>query len=201
MPEKINIIQTLKSMKARDFTYPGIFVVFLIIVSIVFYNAATFISQNINKVFSSQEEATVQGLDLEQYKIVAGKLNIPVVIPEDFTDISSEETPTETATSTPNEEAPISLNKDSLTLRVVNSTTKAGLAGALAKELTVNGFSTPTTGTLTKPISTTTITIKESKYEYGILLLEVVKKSYPDTQISTTTESTPYDAIVTIGTH
>lgn len=198
MPEKPNIIETLKSMKPRDFTYPGIFIVFLVIVGIIFYNTATFISQNINKVFSIQEGTTIQSLDLEQYKIVAQKLNIPVITPEEAGEVVAVEAPpTPDVSVTEDEES--SLDKKSISLRVLNSTTKAGLAGSLAKELSLAGFSTPTTGTLTKPIATTTIRIKESSVAYSSLLLEVVKTKYPDVQILTTTEDISDDAIITIG--
>lgn len=199
MPEKINITERLKSMKPRDFIYPGIFIVFLIIVGIVFYNTATFISQNINKVFSVQEGATVQGLNLESYKAVAHKLNIPVIVPEEPSEITPEETSVAEPSPVITEEEKPSLDKKSITLRVLNSTTKAGLAGALSKELSLAGFSTPTTGTLTKPIATTTIHIKESSSAYGPLLLETVRTKYPDVQISTIIEDTSYDAIITIG--
>lgn len=199
MDNKISFLETLKSFKPKDFIYPGIFLVFLGTIGVVFYSAAHFITQNINKIFSSEQNVEAQALDLDRYKLIAKKLNIEVVVPSETTPtLTPETTPAPIATTTP-EETPVVLDKHAITLMVANSTTKPGLAGNLAKSLSASGFNTPKTSTLPKPIATTTITLKEGVYPYAGLLEEVVSKTYPHVIIATTTEDALFDAVITIG--
>ena len=208
MPTNKTILETLRTMRPKDFMYPGIFLGFVILLGIIFYNATNFISVNINKVFSSQQNADSQALDLVRYTLVAKKLNIPVITPPEI-DVESEGVPLGETTATPTISSDTidtasttpTLDKKSLTITVANSTTKKGLAGMLAKELTEAGFSAPKTSTQTKLIATTTILIHNQKLDYAPILLETVLKSYPQAVVATTTESSSADALIIIGTN
>ncbi len=195
------ILESVKKMKSRDFIYPGVLIFFLIIVTVIFILATRFISENINNVFSFEESDKAVTLDIERYKWVAKKLNIvvntqgeEVTTPETSTDVDiSPTTTTEASTST------VSLDKSAITIMVINSTQKSGLAGELAKQLNAVGFSTPKTGTEKELYSTTTIFIKKSKYDYATLLLEAVLKSYAFAIATTTPETADFDATIIIG--
>lgn len=198
-------MQSLKNIKPLDLVYPGVLVLFFGVVIGVFFSVMQFISQSINSAFSSEDSGSAQSLDLERYKLIAKKLNIPVAIPQEgATAVAIPEVPatvpevatTTQATSTP---AAVVLDKRAITLSVKNSTPKKGVATILAKALEDAGFQKPQTGNEPKSYATTTVLIKESKKEYGPLLLEVVRKIYPSAIAGTTTENTSSDAIIIIG--
>ena len=46
-----NFLESLKAMKPRDFVYPSITLVFLIVVTVVFFVSTQSITNNINKAF------------------------------------------------------------------------------------------------------------------------------------------------------
>lgn len=194
--ENISIIESLRKIKSRDLIYPGLFILFFIIVIIVFFFAMQFISKNINKAFSPEESAPSQALDIEKYKLVAKKLNMSVS-PIDNVVVAPAEVPTTQAVAT---STPIAtLNKKDITIMIKNSTSKKGVATALAKTLEDAGFATPKTGNEQKLYSTTTILLKESRNIYQSILLEAVRKTYPDAIITTTPETSAVDATVIIG--
>lgn len=198
----MHIIESLKKVRVKDIIYPGILVFFIIIVVVLFFISTRFISQNINKVFSTEGSDNAQALDLARYTLVAKKLGIAVNAPSENTGIPSAETPVSVA---PPREIPTLatttpvLDKRALTLMVRNSTAKVGAASALAKILQSAGFSTPKTGNEKTPTAITTILVKESKRDYATLLLSEVIKAYPDAITATTSESDPFDATIIIG--
>ncbi len=198
-------MQSLKNIKPLDLVYPGVLVLFFGVVIGVFFYAMQFISQSINSAFSPEDSGTSQSLDLERYKLIAKKLNIPVKIPQDgVAAVAVPEVPVivpEVATTTQATSTPVAivLDKRAITIVVKNSTPKKGVATSLAKALEDAGFQKPQTGNEPKSYATTTVLIKESKSEYEALLLEVVRKIYPKAIATTTTESASSDATVIIG--
>lgn len=191
----MKIIKSLKEVRPKDLIYSGILVFFMIIVGILFFISTRFISQNINKVFSSEGAESVQVLDLARYQLVAKKLGITATTPPSE-GVVTEVAPEKEAVSAPGITV---LDKRAITIAVRNSTTKKGVAGTLAKALEDAGFATPTTGNEKTPYAKTTILIKESKYDYAPLLLETVLASYPGATATTTAENAPFDATIIIG--
>ncbi len=194
----ISLRESLKKLKLQDFVYPSVIVIFLCVTIIVFFFATQFISKNINRIFTAEDVGKAQALNLDQYKLVAKKLNIVVAeegvpVPEETTIIAPE-----AATSTP---VVVSLDKESITITVKNSTAKKGVAATLAKLLENDGFQKPKTGNESKLYATTTILLKESKSSYGSLLLETVHKSYPSATLATAPETNAFDATIIIGSH
>ncbi|HAT68627.1 MAG: hypothetical protein A2481_02220 [Candidatus Yonathbacteria bacterium RIFOXYC2_FULL_47_9] len=201
----LKIIESLKKVRPKDLVYSGILVFFMIIVGVLFFISTRFISQNINKVFSYEGAESIQVLDLPHYMLVAKKLGITTNTTPGNTEVPVAITPSREAPEIPTlptetSETTATLNKQTLTIEVRNSTTKKGVAGILAKSLKEAGFSAPTTRNENTPYIKTTILVKESKYDYAALLLEEVIKSYPGAIAATTTESAPFDATIIIGT-
>lgn len=190
-------IQYLKNIKPRDLAYPGVLILFFGIVIVVFFFMIQFISKNINKAFSPEENTQSQALNIEKYKLIAKKLNISLAPANNTTapaEITTTQATTTVATSTP----VVILDKKNLTIIINNSTPKKGVATALAKAIEDSGFAKPQTGNEPKSYVTTTILLKKSKSDYETLLLEVVRKTYPDA-IATTSESGASDATIIIG--
>lgn len=202
MKKEIPFIQSLKNIKPFDLVYPGVLVVFFGIVAVIFFFAIRFISQNINKAFSPEESGPSQALNVERYRLTAKKLNIPVASSQDSATVPEISTgvaiPDTQATNTP---VALVLDKSALTIVVKNSTPKKGVASTLAKALEDSGFKKPQTGNESTLYATTTILLKESKKEYGALLLDAVRKTYPDAIATTaSSESGSSDATIIIGT-
>jgi len=192
----IKITESIKKIKAKDLVYSSILIFFIIIVIVIFSISTSFISRNINKVFSTEGGESVQALDLVRYMLVAKKLGIEVSAPTDGVTTPTLVTLT---TITPAAQATTTLDKKILTIEVRNSTAKRGVAGTLAKNIADAGFITPTTSNENTPYAVTTILIKESRYAYAPLLLEEVKKTYSNTTVATTSESSAFDVTIIIG--
>jgi len=167
----------------------------MIVVGTIFFISTHFISQEINNVFVSESAEGVQALDVARYMLVAKKLGITVSPPSEKINELAEQTP---APETPAPPTTI-LDKKAITITVLNSTNKKGIAGTLAATLKDAGFSTPSTGNEKNPYAKTTILVKESKYDYAPLLLEAVLPSYPNAFATTTPETSPFDATIIIG--
>lgn len=186
------IISAIKTMKPRDFIYTGISFVFLGIVITVFLFSLEFISKNINRVFTIPETGNTLSLDVARYNLVAKKLNIP-------TNTSSEPSLGYSATSTNISATSTILKKSTVTILILNSTQKQGVASTLAKKLKDIGFTNITTGNEKIPQTLTTILVRENQRDYADAILESISKAYPTAQISTTTKQTKSDIIITIG--
>lgn len=195
----MKIIESLKKIKAKDLIYSGILTFFIIVVGILFFISTRFISQNVNKVFSTEGGESVQALDLARYTLVAKKLGITVDASSGNVEVpATTPSPIALATTTPAATTTI-LDKKTLTIEVRNSTAKKGVASTLAKSLESAGFANPATGNENTPFAVTTILIKESKYDYAPLILAEVTKAYPDAITATTSESAAFDATIIIG--
>lgn len=184
--------ESLKKLRPQDVIYPGIFLIFLGIVIILFFFSTQFISKNINKVFYSEGNSTAEALNLEQYKLVAKKLGIVVNVPKEGEVTIIKVTPAaDTAVTT--------INKKTISIIVKNSTTKTGIATTLAKAIEDAGFNKPKTGNEATFYATTTVMIKADQKDIESQLLDVVRKSYPEAIATTTVNTGVYDAIVVIG--
>lgn len=206
MKKELPFIQSLKNIKPLDLVYPGALILFFVFVAIIFFFTIRFISKNINKAFSPEESGPSQALNIERYKLTAQKLNLPMntlqseaTAPAPSAETAVLDTASATqATSTPSS---IVLDKSAIAITVKNSTSKKGIAAVLAKTLEDSGFKKPQTGNEPTLYATTTILLKESKKEYGTLLLDAVRETYPDAVATTSPESSPSDATIIIGTH
>lgn len=175
-----NFLKTIKNMKSSDFAYLGVLFIFIIIVIILFIYSTNFVLSNINKIFSQENTAYIQSLNIDNYKLVEKKLNLPVnsisenpIMQQPIIQIETpkiEDIPSATV---------YEFNKQSVTLKIANSTSKKGVALILAKKIEETGFSMAFTENEKKQYTTTTILVKESKKEYAPFIEEVVLKSYP----------------------
>lgn len=192
-----NIRVAMSGIKPKDLVYPAMILFLIIIVGILFSIAIKFITKNFNDAFSGTIVTERSTLNMTNYTIVARKLGI---------NIESQKSDTESvlvvATTTENliVETTEVLDKKSITISVLNSTVKKGVAGVLAQALEDDGFTKATTRNEKKQYATTTVFINESKLKYEELLLESVHKTYPDA-ISTSTETGESDVVIIIGTH
>lgn len=175
-----NFLKTLKKMKSSDYVYLGVLFIFIIIVIILFIYSTSFVVANVNKIFSQENVNNIQSLNVDNYKLVEKKLNLPINSISENTNIEQPiiqiNIPTE---EIPNIPIVQEFNKQSVTLSITNSTNKKGVALVLAKKIEEAGFSMAFTGNEKKLYGTTTILIKESKKEYAPFIEEVVLKSYP----------------------
>lgn len=185
----------LSKINPRDLIYPGIFLFFIIIVCIVFFLATQFITKSINVAFSGDSENSSSSLNMDNYTLVARKLGIKIADQNITPSIATSSTATTTIPTSPQ-----SIDKKSLTLNVLNSTTKRGIAGILAQNLEAAGFAKATVGNQNKLIPVTTIFIKDSKSSFTQTLLDAVLKLYPTATATTTPESDKFDATIVIGT-
>lgn len=197
MPKQnIQILESLKKLKPLDFVYPGIFLLFFVVVIVVFSIAMQFISKNINKAFAPEDNTPSKSLNIEQYKLVSKRLNIELSQSNNTVVPAETLITTEAVTSTTSP----TIDKKSLTIIVRNSTPTSGVATTLAKTLEGSGFTKPQTGNEPKAYPVTTVIIKGSKSVYSQLILDAVRKIYPEAIVATTTEAAAFDATVIIGT-
>ena len=201
--QKINIKKALEKMKPADYVYIGVLFLFFIIVVIVFSISTSFIAKSINKIFSPVSTENPQSLNIEQYNLTIKKLNLPAAVPSNNPSDSSQTvpqaqnpTPQTLPTTSPDQKT---LDIKSLTINILNSTTKNGVASILNKALVSAGFSSATTGNEKQPIALTTITIKEAKKDYIPLIQDAVKKLYPKAIVQTSSTKTDFDVTIIIG--
>ena len=188
----IHIPESLKNLKHEDYVYISILAVFFTLVGVTFFFSVDFLSYNINKVFTVETREPAHGLNMENYTLVAKKLGLSIPTEQ-------ERNLPQTSKASQATSATTVLDKQSLIIKVLNGTTKAGAASTLTKSLTNGGFSVLKTGNDDFLYSTTTIVIQESKVAYLPSLLAIVRKTYPDTYATTTKKTAAYDVVITIG--
>lgn len=191
-----NLREAISRIKPRDLTYPGIVLSFLIIVAILFFSVTQFITKNINNAFSGDTGSETSSLNMTNYTLVSKKLGITSTQPQKNSTVVPSTPPT---TGIASEVAPQVLDKKSLSINILNSTAKKGVATTLTQALESAGFAKATTGNEKKTYSATTIIIKEGIASFGPDLLAEVSKIYP-TAVSTTTPGTAkFDVTIIIG--
>lgn len=196
------LLADISKIRARDLIYPGITFLVFILIGFIFFLAATFLAKNINDAFSSESIKKEGTLNITDYTLVAKKLGIHIA-PQ------AKSIPTSISTTTPPDtptiEIPIVLEKTqtvdkrSLTINILNSTQKNGGAGVLAEILEATGFGKAVTGNEKNLYATTTIFVKMSKGAFIPLLLEEVRRVYPEALATSTPENTLFDATIIIG--
>ena len=196
--KNIKLLGYIKKLKQDDYIYLGIILIFFITVIILFSLTVEFVSKNINNAFSADKDQTNQTLNVEQYELVAKKLHLTTENTQNTAPVVPVSTGTSnSATTTINNSA--ILDKKNITISILNSTTKTGVANTLAKVLADAGFSTPKTGNEKASHKTTTLLIKSSKSDYTSIILEILSKIYPNVVSTTTPESNSFDAVIIIG--
>lgn len=192
------IRDSVSEVKPKDLIYPGIVLLFAIVVGVIFILSTRFIARSIDTAFSGDTGEGGSSLNMENYTLIAKKLGISAEIKRETPVIQVETTTTieQPATTTTTQV----LDKKAFTLNILNSTEKSGVAGALAVSLESAGFAKAKTGNEKTLYATTTVAIKESKSALGQSLLEEVQKTYPDAVSTTSPETTSFDVIIIIGT-
>ncbi len=187
--------EELKKVKKEDYAYLSVLLIFASIVCIVFSMTASFLSGNINKVFSSYSNETVRALDMEQYTLIAKKLHFSIPISgtnEANQPLSSETSPQATTTQP--------FDKQSLVLKVLNGTkNRSGLAATLSEALAKDGFMVLKSGNEDEPYATTTLFLLTSKKDYEASLMKVIRTLHPNAIATTTDKNNGYDALIIIG--
>ena len=87
-----------KKIKPVDFIYLGVILLFFIITAVMFFTSTNFIIGHINKIFLPTEEVANKPLDMERYRLIEKKLNLPSNIPGEIPTIN---TPLITTATTP----------------------------------------------------------------------------------------------------
>jgi hypothetical protein len=173
--------EKLSKIKPKDLVYPGILLAFSVVVLILFFTVAQFITKNINNAFLSPMTMESSSLNMGNYTLVAKKLGITV------------------STSPSQQAVAPQPDKSTLKISVVNASGQKGVAGTLATSLKDAGYSNVITSNQSNIASGTTIVINESKASFGTGILEEVKKAYPNATISTVAGTTEFDVVVSIG--
>ncbi len=189
-----SLAKGVKEIRKEDYVYISALVLFLIIIGLVFSTTVTFLSSNINKVFSSDKAEIIRALDTEQYTFITKKLNLSVPT---FNEDGTVETPAptaETATTTPEV-----LDIQSLVIKVLNGTKKKGLAATLSEALKADGFTVIKTGNEEEPYATTTLFLLDTKKSYEGVLMTSLRKTYPYAIATTTDKNSGYDVVIIIG--
>lgn len=189
------IRSSFSEINPKDLIYLGIVLLFMIVVSVIFILSTEFIAKNIDTAFSGDTGERSSTLNMENYTLVAKKLGISTEIKEETIIVPVVTTPSEQPTNTSTQV----LEKEELTLNILNSTPKSGVAGTLGKTLESVGYAKAVTGNVKPLYATTTIIIKESKSAFGPALLEEVQKSYPNAVLNTTSDTAQYDIKIIIG--
>lgn len=184
----------------RDLIYPGIVFFFFVIVGVLFFLVTQFITKSINDAFLDETKSTAVSLNVPNYNLVAHKLKIPITGQKSISNIPS--APLSAATEKTITGSP-SQNPDlkALTINILNSTPKKGVAGTLAQSLESIGYAKAVTGNEKKLYTTTTILIKGDKASYGPAILEEIKKVYPDAILTAAPTTSSFDVTVIIGTN
>lgn len=196
-----------KKFEPINLVYIGVLLLFFAIITIAFFYSTNFVVNNVNKIFLSDTERNIQALDISRYSLVEKKLNLPVNIPEENT------TPETPVTEQAIEEGVIipenslaveevvatTIDKESILINILNGAKKAGVAGAMSKNMADAGFTNITTGDSKILYPLTTIFIKEASKDYTAPIEEVVKASYSKATTKTNPESSKFDVVIIVG--
>ena len=211
-PKNNRLSKIFRNMKSSDFIYSIVVFIFFIIVVILFLYSTSFIVKNVNKIFSPDTGIETPVLDLAKYSIVVQKLNLPTNTQTENPIVNTPAEPQISpngTTPTPNTGAAIItttgaastpvIDKKSITINILNTTSKKGAASALAKILLDAGFSEASTGNEKTSYALTTILVKDGKKDYTAPVLEVVQKSYPKAITDINPETSQFDVVIIIG--
>ncbi|MDO8604639.1 MAG: LytR C-terminal domain-containing protein [bacterium] len=207
----IKLKSEISRLRPRAILYGGVMLSFIIVVSILFFFSVRFIARNIDSAFLSTPLEQEQTLNRENYNIVAKKLGISTSTQKNALPTS---TPfviaTTSASDTMKESVPgavigsinnqVTIDKSSLTIKILNSTTKSGSAGMLAEKLQSLGFAKAVTGNEATLHATSTIFLTEDMRPLEEELLHEVRKMYSGA-IATTTKNSLFDITIIIGTN
>jgi hypothetical protein len=192
----MNTINKIKKMfdglKRNDYIYIGIVIFLLTVIIIMFFIMVNFFSRNINKIFYHDDAIETQGLNVPQYTLVTKKLNINTTNNKTDTNIPPIEQKNQTINTSP-------IDKQAITIKILNGTNKKGLASVLAKSMSDDGFTILKTGNEKENYATTTLIIQENKIAYTDLIMQALRKSYPLAISTTTNKIDSYDALIIIG--
>lgn len=197
MPNLVkNLRNKFSDTKPADFIYPGIILIFTIIVGILFFTSARFITKNINDAFSEHPAGNESSLNMLNYTLVAKKLGISLEHENtQSTQIVQVVEPSAISTTTPTQ----ILDRKSITIRILNSTDKKGVATELSTFLESLGFSKAKLGDERKKYATTTLILKEGKKGFSDEILIELQKKYSYAIASSTPDTALYDATIIIG--
>jgi LytR cell envelope-related transcriptional attenuator len=199
-PQDSSFAKILKKMKSSDFIYLCVIFVVFVVVVILFFYSTNFIVKNINKIFAPVSIPTSLSLDKARYSLVAKKLNLPVnSTPVSDVNQNVDAPPADETTATSPASIPQNLDKGSITINILNSTAKKGVAATLAKTFSEAGFATATTGNEEEDFALTTILINNDKKEFLPLIEEVVIESYPKAISEVVSSDTEFDVTIIIG--
>jgi hypothetical protein len=214
-------MELLRNKYIKLFLYPTITVLLFIVVGILFWRMAIFLSTSVRSTFFSQNQFAGQliVINLPNLELVAKKLSvtlpetastpIEIISPLDLiatsTPTSTPVTPSTTPVTIIEEVATTTIsieNKKDLTIEILNSTATRGLAGVLKTTLENAGFVVITTGNQATIEPLTLIKVKASKNTYTTSLQELttlVSKKYSPQQ-EMLDETSAVDIQIVIGT-
>lgn len=178
-----NLREKISKATPGELAKIAIVFLFIIVVFLLFFFTTQFISKNINMVFSGEKTISVSALNAENYTRMAKKVGINLAAPK-----NNAEAP-----------APQEIDKGSVSIKILNGTKEKGLAGALSQKLNAVGFTKTITGNTKNPYTSTTVSATENQKELGEIILEEVKKTYPNATLEASEEGQDVAVLIIIG--
>lgn len=186
----------------RKLTYPLILVILVALIITAALFSAKSLRLQLDRVFVAETTANSFAIDVANYKLVAAKLNLPesgeTTIPAENTELPAVAPSPTTPEATTTASAPVALDKKALAIGVYNATSVTGLAGKLKSALETGGFSVTKTGN-EKTQATNTVSIKESKRAYLLLLEPILGTGFDIEHPGTLPEDSTVDCKIIIG--
>lgn len=199
-----NFTERFKKIDFKKAIYPVISTVFFATIFITFFYSAKLLLVDINKVFFdiNKDPSSLQIIEvnLDQYNLIAKKMNLNVQNREDYREQLQPEIKNEIATSTPSIPENV-LDKKSIKIEILNSTKTKGLAAELKILLENRGFIVTKIGNQPLIEKITVIKIKDAINQSSIYgeLLDIISQKYPSTTNQLLEDANEFDAIITIG--
>lgn len=227
-----NSLAKLKKIKFKQLVYPSILVIFCIGLGVTFWYSTKFLSSQLVKIFGSlsqeQMASRLLALDLENYQLVAKKLNFWVEPQNLIAPLATSSAPIEETATTSDAAAATSSEpaaaqevlaadqaatgtaeiqaapavKAPLKISILNGTKTSGLAGELKRTIEAAGWPVTKIGNQTTPASRTRFSIKTGLVQAASeieRLKSLVIAKYPDTVTETLAADSGYDIEIVIG--
>lgn len=196
------IIQRLK-----DAQYPTIMALFTLVIGVLFFGAARFLSTSINAAISSPDEAEIRAqlthIDETNYARIEKKLHLPAIQPTISTNaqqMPAAETPS--AVEQIVERQGLTEQKTAFSLGIFNSTKKPGIAGTVKNDFAAAGFSVAKTGNTAPQEPQTILKIKERVQANSAIIeemLAILKTRFTVGDPQLLEDASPYDIVIIIG--
>jgi hypothetical protein len=195
-----------KRIRLQQLIYPGVLLIFAIILLSLFAKASMFLSKHVNKPFAIAElniESALLRINLEQYDLITKKLGIVTTNTDGASEAAEKLEQTEEISELESILKSSTQKKQALKIAVFNTTNITGKAASLKADLGSADFNTVTIGSQSPVREQTSIQIKESLIRKAEILelRQVVGQQYSleENDITILDEQNGFDVIIIIG--